>query len=58
VDATPRAIMACKVIVADGMQITDLSDELRYCLTEAIRPPRMLPSYNGDAESGPEDFDS
>jgi len=32
----PRCVLACKVIVAEGMQITELSDELRYNLMSVI----------------------
>jgi NADH dehydrogenase/NADH:ubiquinone oxidoreductase subunit G len=52
-DVPPRAILSCKVIVADGMQITQLSDELRYCLMGAIRPPEARPSYDDEAGSKP-----
>ena len=52
-DAPPRAILSCKVIVADGMQITQLSDELRYCLMGVIRPPEPRPSYDDEAGSKP-----
>ncbi|MDR3678052.1 MAG: hypothetical protein P4N24_21405 [Acidobacteriota bacterium] len=33
----PRSVLACKVLVAEGMQITDLSEELRYNLMGVIR---------------------
>jgi hypothetical protein len=36
-DAEPRSVLACKVIVAEGMQITELSDELRYNLMGVIK---------------------
>jgi len=29
-----RAALACKLIVSDGMQVRELSTELRYCLRE------------------------
>jgi hypothetical protein len=45
-DAPPRSVLACKVLVAEGMQITELSDELRYNLTAAIRPPEPRPAYD------------
>ncbi len=33
----PRPVLACKVIVADGMQITDLSDELKWTMRGALK---------------------
>lgn len=45
-DAPPRAILACKVLVADGMLITELSEELRYCLRDVLRAPELRPSYD------------
>jgi len=47
-DARPRAVLACKVLVADGMQITELSDELRYNLMGVINPPEPRPSYDAE----------
>jgi hypothetical protein len=52
-DAPPRAVLACKVLVAEGMQITELSDELRYNLMGVIRPPQPRPAY--DEEAGASD---
>ena len=43
--APPRAILACKVLVADGMQINELSEELRYCMMGVLKPPDSRPSY-------------
>jgi hypothetical protein len=37
-NSEPRPVLACKVIVAEGMQITELSDELRYNLMGVINP--------------------
>ena len=48
-DAPPRPVLACKVLVAEGMQITDLSDELRYNLTRVIQPSPPRPSYDEEA---------
>ncbi len=31
-DLAPRPVLACKALVADGMQIVDLSDELKWTL--------------------------
>jgi len=45
-DVPPRTILACKVLVAEGMQITELSDELHYNLIESIRPSEPRPSYD------------
>jgi len=45
-DAPPRGVLACKVLVAEGMQITDLSEELRYNLMGVIRPPEPRPAYD------------
>jgi hypothetical protein len=47
--ATVRTVLACKVIVAEGMQITDLSEELRYNLMQVIRPsePRQTDEEQG-----------
>ena len=39
----PRAILSCKVIVAEGMEIVELSEELRYNLMGVIRPPAPGP---------------
>jgi hypothetical protein len=36
-DVPPRSVLACKVLVAEGVQITDLSEELRYNLMGVIR---------------------
>jgi NADH dehydrogenase/NADH:ubiquinone oxidoreductase subunit G len=52
-DAPPRTVLACKVLVAEGMQITELSDELRYNLMGVIRPPQPRPAY--DEEAGASD---
>jgi len=45
-DAPPRTILACKVLVADGMQITELSEELRYCMMGVLKPAEPRPSYD------------
>jgi hypothetical protein len=39
----PRSVLACKVIVAEGMQITELADELRYNLMGVIQPSEIPP---------------
>ncbi len=33
----PRSILACKVLVADGMQIVELSDELKWTLMGVLK---------------------
>lgn len=38
-EAMPRTILTCKVIVASGMEITSLSDELTWCMREALKAP-------------------
>jgi NADH dehydrogenase/NADH:ubiquinone oxidoreductase subunit G len=45
-DSRPRAVLACKVLVAEGMQITELSDEVRHNLMGVISPPEPRPSYD------------
>ena len=45
-DGHPRAVLACKVLVAEGMQIIELSDELRYNLMGVIAPPAPRPSHD------------
>lgn len=44
--APARTILACKVLVAEGMQIVELSDELRYNLMEVITPSPPRASYD------------
>ena len=45
-DQRPRTALSCKVLVAAGMQITELSDELRYCLTGVLPSTAPRPSYD------------
>lgn len=45
-EAQPRAVLSCKVLVAEGMQITELSEELRYCMMGVLKPPEPRPSYD------------
>lgn len=42
-NAAPRPILACKVLVAHGMQIVELSDELKWTLTGVLKPPELRP---------------
>jgi NADH dehydrogenase/NADH:ubiquinone oxidoreductase subunit G len=37
-DSEPRAVLSCKVLVADGMQISELSDELKWTLRGILKP--------------------
>ncbi len=53
-DGPPRTVLACKVLVADGMQITELSDELRYNLMGVICPSSPRPSYDDEAGIDPD----
>jgi len=45
-DVPPRAVMACKVLVTEGMQITELSEELIYNLKGVIHPPEPRPFHD------------
>lgn len=36
-DVAPRPVLACKALVADGMQIVDLSDELKWTLKGVLK---------------------
>lgn len=45
-DSPPRAVLSCKVLVAEGMQVTELSDELKYCMMGALKPSQPRPSYD------------
>ncbi len=36
-DAGPRAVLTCKVLVAEGMQIVELSDELKWTLGGVLK---------------------
>jgi NADH dehydrogenase/NADH:ubiquinone oxidoreductase subunit G len=42
-DAPPRLGLACKFLVADGMEITELSDELRWTLVGILKPAEPRP---------------
>ena len=44
-DVAPRPILACKVFAANGMQIIELSDELKYCLSAVLKPTELRPPY-------------
>lgn len=49
-DNTPRPVLACKMLVADGMEITELSEELKWTLQEVLRPKA---EGRKDQNSGP-----
>ncbi len=42
-DNTPRPVLACKMLVADGMQITELSDELKWTLKDILKDEAESP---------------
>jgi len=42
-NSAPRPILACKVIAANGMQIVELSEELKWCLSGVLKPPEPRP---------------
>lgn len=39
----PRPVLACKVLVADSMQIIELSDELKWTMMGVLKPPEPRP---------------
>jgi NADH dehydrogenase/NADH:ubiquinone oxidoreductase subunit G len=43
-DAAARPVLACKVLVAEGMQIIDLSDELKWALARVLRGDQPQPA--------------
>jgi hypothetical protein len=36
-DDQPREMLSCKFLVTDGMAVTELSPELRFCLRSKLR---------------------
>jgi len=42
-DAVARPVLACKIMVAEGMEITDLADELKWSLSGVLKPPEPRP---------------
>ncbi len=44
-----RTILTCKVLVAQGMEITKLSDELKWCMREALKPGNGRPAERPDS---------
>mgnify|MGYP001583556726 CR=1 FL=1 len=43
VDSTSRLGLACKFLVADGLEITELSDELKWSLAGILKPAEPRP---------------
>ncbi len=43
-DLAPRAILTCKVLVAEGMQIVELSEELKWTLNAILKAPEPQPA--------------
>ena len=35
-DAAPRQALSCKLMVRDGLKITEINAEIRYCLREVL----------------------
>jgi predicted molibdopterin-dependent oxidoreductase YjgC len=44
-DAQTRQVLACKLIVADGLEISELSDELKWTLAAVLKPAEPRPPY-------------
>jgi predicted molibdopterin-dependent oxidoreductase YjgC len=42
-NSTPRSVLACKTLVAEGMVITELSEELTWVLLEVLKPSQPRP---------------
>ena len=42
-NAQSRHLLACKVIVAEGLEVTELSDELKWTLSGILKPPEPRP---------------
>jgi NADH dehydrogenase/NADH:ubiquinone oxidoreductase subunit G len=42
-DPAARPVLACKILVAEGMEISDLSDELKWTLAGILKPPEPRP---------------
>jgi NADH dehydrogenase/NADH:ubiquinone oxidoreductase subunit G len=45
-DISPRAVLACKILVTDGTNITELSDELKWTLAGVLKPSKPRPSLD------------
>jgi hypothetical protein len=44
-DPQRRQVLACKLIVGDGLEICELSDELKWTLAGVLKPPEPRPPY-------------
>jgi len=42
-DSKPRNVLACKLVVADGLEIVELTDELKWTLSGVLKPPESRP---------------
>ena len=42
-EAQSRSVLACKLIVADGLEVTDASDELKWTLMSILKSPEPRP---------------
>ena len=42
-EVAPRPVLACKILVADGMKILELSDELKWNLSGVLKSPEPRP---------------
>jgi NADH dehydrogenase/NADH:ubiquinone oxidoreductase subunit G len=42
-ESAPRPVLACKALVADGMDISELSDELKWTLAGVLKPSKPRP---------------
>jgi hypothetical protein len=40
-----RGVLACKVLVAEGMEIVEVSEELRWTLAEKLGTADLRPAY-------------
>lgn len=40
-----RQVLACKLIVGDGLEICELSDELKWTLAGVLKPSEPRPPY-------------
>jgi NADH dehydrogenase/NADH:ubiquinone oxidoreductase subunit G len=42
-DTPPRPVLACKVLVAEGMQIVELADQLKWTMSTVLKDPEPRP---------------
>ncbi len=45
-ESQARHVLACKLIVAEGLEISELSDELKWSLAGILKPAEPRPSYD------------